>query len=404
MKISFNIPTYNKEIYLAECMNSLIDQTYKDIEVIVVDDCSTDSTKELMEYYTKKYDFIKYYRNDKNMGVGYTRNRARDLSCGQVICVQDADDMSTEFRAEEVNKYFTENKKVDILYGACAMLNGIGQHVGTIEAKNFSINAIKNENFIQHPSVAYRKDIPVKYRDVRYIDDWYFYMDCIREGLKFGKLDTILGIYRPSLDGLTLGKGFENKDKDKIKADIAKEYDLYEDAIGFHMLDKNSMQNDRMKAILKAIKSGSRVLDVGCNDGTLMEQLQKKNKCQVYGIEKAINLVNLCKRKGLNVIQGDIIKIQTLGSKYDYIILADILEHFILDDILKILDTFRNYLKSDGKFIITVPYKHATYSTEIIKEHKTDIDGNLLKLQDMTEKPIKIKNSAVPVWLLISGN
>lgn len=401
LKVSFCVPTYNKEIWLAACLDSIISQTYKNIEVIVVDDCSTDGTSLLMKYFVNKYKFIKYFVNDKNMGVGWTRNKARSMAKGDIICVQDADDLSTEFRAMEVVKFFKENKKIDIVYGACAVINGLGAHIATNEAQEFSINRLKNENFIQHPTVAYRSSVRVPYREIRYIDDWYFYMDCVREGLNFGRINQILGIYRPPVDGLTLKDGFSNEEKIKAKNAAIKEFEVYDDAVGFHMIDKKNQQYIRMREILRIVPSGSRVLDVGCNDGTLMEQLIKKG-CQVEGIDKAINLVNMAVKKGLKVSQVDIVNTK-LDKQFNYIVLADILEHFTLEDIAKIINNCRAMLKKDGKFVITVPYKHGGYNKAVISDHKTDINAEMLALLDATQKPICLKGNAVPVWLIITG-
>lgn len=73
-KVSVIIPCYNCEKFISKTIKSVIDQTYKDIEIIVVDDCSNDSTPEIVMDLSKNFSFIRIIRNDINRGVSYSRN------------------------------------------------------------------------------------------------------------------------------------------------------------------------------------------------------------------------------------------------------------------------------------------------------------------------------------------
>ena len=70
--ITVIIPCYNVEKYLDSCVQSIINQTYKNLEIILVDDCSTDNTWKIIKQYEKKYDNIKALKNEKNSGAGYS--------------------------------------------------------------------------------------------------------------------------------------------------------------------------------------------------------------------------------------------------------------------------------------------------------------------------------------------
>lgn len=93
--ISFCFPVYNVESYLEECVESIISQNTGDIsyEFICVDDGSKDNSVALLKELQKKYDFIKIFSNDENMGVSYTRNRTIELASGKYIWFVDPDDM-----------------------------------------------------------------------------------------------------------------------------------------------------------------------------------------------------------------------------------------------------------------------------------------------------------------------
>ena len=92
IKISVIIPVYNEEKHLEDCLNSIINQTLKDIEIIIINDCSTDNTKNIIDKYALKYPNIKVINNEVNKGVGACRNIGISISKGDYISFIDSDD------------------------------------------------------------------------------------------------------------------------------------------------------------------------------------------------------------------------------------------------------------------------------------------------------------------------
>lgn len=90
-KVSVIVPVYNTSKYLRKCLESLVNQTLKDIEIIVINDCSTDSSKQILDEY-KKYQNIKIINNDINKGIGYTRNVGLKSANGKYVLFIDSDD------------------------------------------------------------------------------------------------------------------------------------------------------------------------------------------------------------------------------------------------------------------------------------------------------------------------
>lgn len=90
--ISVIIPVYNVEDYLHVCLNSVLKQTYEDFEIICIDDASTDSSLEIVEYFTQKDSRIKILKNDVNKGPGFSRNRGLEIAQGKYISFLDGDD------------------------------------------------------------------------------------------------------------------------------------------------------------------------------------------------------------------------------------------------------------------------------------------------------------------------
>lgn len=92
IKVSIIIPVYNSEQYLSKCLESVLHQTLEDIEIICVDDCSTDSSKSVLETFARKDERIKVLHNSENMGLSYTRNRALEEASGEYVQFLDSDD------------------------------------------------------------------------------------------------------------------------------------------------------------------------------------------------------------------------------------------------------------------------------------------------------------------------
>ena len=112
--ISVIVPTFNSANYIFEALNSVLNQTYDDFEVICVDDCSTDNTVEILDYFSKKDSRIKYLINDKNMGPGYSRNKAINVSSGDYVFFLDSDDWILPNTLQLLHDQ-AENKQVDLL-------------------------------------------------------------------------------------------------------------------------------------------------------------------------------------------------------------------------------------------------------------------------------------------------
>ena len=91
-KLSIIVPVYNTEKYLKECLDSLINQTFKDIEIIIVNDCSPDNSESIILEYQAKDPRIKYIKHEKNLSQGGARNTALANATGEWVSFIDSDD------------------------------------------------------------------------------------------------------------------------------------------------------------------------------------------------------------------------------------------------------------------------------------------------------------------------
>lgn len=99
--ISIITPTYNCGEFIGETIESVIKQTYPYWEMIIVDDCSTDNTKEIVEKYMKNDSRIKYHLLEKNSGAAIARTKAMDLASGTYMAFLDSDDLWSENKLEK---------------------------------------------------------------------------------------------------------------------------------------------------------------------------------------------------------------------------------------------------------------------------------------------------------------
>ena len=114
-KVSVIMALYNVEEYLEKSVNSILNQTYTNIEIIMCDDCSKDGTLNLAKKLAKKDSRIKVLENKENLKSGKTRNRCIEEATGKYIAIQDADDYSDLTRIEKQVKFLEENKKYDFV-------------------------------------------------------------------------------------------------------------------------------------------------------------------------------------------------------------------------------------------------------------------------------------------------
>jgi glycosyltransferase involved in cell wall biosynthesis len=107
--ISIVIPAYNREVSLKKCVSSIICQHFEGLEIIVVDDCSADTTSDYLKLVCRKYPFVKMSRNDINKGVNYSRNRGIEMATRPYILFLDSDDELSGTSLSEVRDAIYEN-------------------------------------------------------------------------------------------------------------------------------------------------------------------------------------------------------------------------------------------------------------------------------------------------------
>ena len=109
MSVSIITPTFNSERFIAETILSVQAQTYQDWEMIIIDDCSTDRTAEIVASFQEKDSRIKYFYNSTNKGSAFSRNLALQKAKGKWIAFLDSDDLWLPEKLEKQIEFMTKN-------------------------------------------------------------------------------------------------------------------------------------------------------------------------------------------------------------------------------------------------------------------------------------------------------
>lgn len=124
VQVSVVIPAYNAALYLPEAISSILDQSFKDFELIVIDDASKDETWSIIQSFASKDSRIRAFRNENNLGIAGNRNRGLELATGKYLAWQDADDISVPTRLEKQHSYLEAHPEAGMVGGALQLFRG----------------------------------------------------------------------------------------------------------------------------------------------------------------------------------------------------------------------------------------------------------------------------------------
>ena len=160
--VSINIVTHNRAQYIGDAVRSILSQDYENWEIIIIDDCSTDNTKNIVKDFTED-ERIKYYLVNKQKNISAVRNIALGYSQGQYIAVLDSDDMwcdNTKL-SKQVN-FFKENPEYVVVGSSAIAINEENKEIDKI-LKPVTDKEIRDifltKNPFMHSSVVFNRKI-----------------------------------------------------------------------------------------------------------------------------------------------------------------------------------------------------------------------------------------------------
>lgn len=201
--VSVIIPCYNAEKYVESAVRSIMNQTYKNLEIIVTDDCSTDKTFEILQRLAKEDSRIKLYKNETNLKIVKTLNNQISQANGKYIARMDADDISLPKRIEKQVEFLENHTD----YGFCGTnAYHIDENGKTIDKSVLPETFEDNKFFLKfystfyHPTVMIRSDVYKKNlynQEFLYAEDYELWSRLIFEkNLKGSNLQNKFFLYR----------------------------------------------------------------------------------------------------------------------------------------------------------------------------------------------------------------
>lgn len=149
--VSVLMPCYNSAVFLHKAIDSILNQTYRKFEFIIIDDGSNDPTPAIIESYAQSDTRIKFYRNEVNRKLIYTLNRGVQLSGGEYIMRMDADDISHPERLEKQLTFMLEHPETDICSAGYCYINLSDKKVQRSYPKTTLSKALHFQSFFSTP-------------------------------------------------------------------------------------------------------------------------------------------------------------------------------------------------------------------------------------------------------------
>jgi len=206
-KVSVVIPTYNAAQYIGETVESVLNQSYKEYEIVVVNDGSTDNTEQVLQKYGNRIRYIK----QTNGGEGAARNRGIREAHGEWVAFLDADDLWLPHKLKVQMEFAAQHPDVDLIYGDASSfdINGVLTKSMFKERRPYEgyvINNLLVENFVPVLSVIVRKKCLEKSglfkEGMKHCTDYEMWLRCAKF-FKFGYVNEVIVSYRIHEKGIS---------------------------------------------------------------------------------------------------------------------------------------------------------------------------------------------------------
>lgn len=197
-KVSVIVTCFNKAPYLEDCLNSVLNSTYQNLEIVSFNDASTDNSIDILKEYENKYEQVKVIDSKTNRGVIYARNYSIDKCSGEYILPLDADDMIATTYIEKAVNILESSKKIGVVY--CKALSIRNNQTEQFKLDPFDKDLMLFKNVVFNCALMRKSDfIKVgQYNENMYIgdEDYDLWLSFIERGFDFYRIDEHLFTYR----------------------------------------------------------------------------------------------------------------------------------------------------------------------------------------------------------------
>ena len=198
-EVSVLMPVHNAARFLKPAIESILSQSFKDFELNIVDDGSTDDSADIIAAYAEKDPRIRVLRLDVNRGIVQALNAGLALCRGEFVARMDADDVALPDRLADQVKKMTENPAIAALGGAVTYIDADGKELGLIRRCNVHASPLAGSPLL-HPTVILRRSLlsehHLQYHEqYRYAEDYFLWLELQPYGL-LDALESVVIQYR----------------------------------------------------------------------------------------------------------------------------------------------------------------------------------------------------------------
>ncbi len=194
-KVTVLVASYNNARFLPACLDSLLNQTYSDFEVLVVDDCSTDESQKIADHYSRSDSRVKLITTEKNRGVTFTKHLGLERATGEYVAVLDSDDLAQPQRLEQQAAWLDSHPETVLVAGDYGVIDDTGKIIKRrkqVPHDDVSIRWwLTFGNCLIHSTVMFRRQPAI---DGGGYDPYYFHgedLDLYTKLLRVGKFAAI---------------------------------------------------------------------------------------------------------------------------------------------------------------------------------------------------------------------
>lgn len=206
--VSVIIPTFNSSSFIQATLESVINQTYRNLEILITDDASTDNTLQILENYQKLDKRIKVFKINKNSGAGIARNHSIKFSTGEFIAFCDSDD---QWKVDKIEKQliFMDKFNLSFTYSSYDVIDELGFFKSVVQApKTISYKKMLNNNYVGCLTAIYDRKLLGKLymNEIRKRQDWSLWLVIMKKLKKTHGLTESLAIYRDRSNSISSNK------------------------------------------------------------------------------------------------------------------------------------------------------------------------------------------------------
>lgn len=228
--VSIIVPAYNSEATIIETIQSVINQTYPHVEIIIVNDGSTDNTLEIVTDFIASFANVRLY-SKKNQGLPATRNYGFERSLGHYLVFLDSDDLLDKTYVAECVKRFEENSNLSLVYSQTMFFERINE---LYELPDFTLEVMLTQNCITATAMIKSSafsEVGMYDENIKFGEDWELWIRLLSKYPHVYKIEKPLFFYRRrnSQDSMTDLKNKENVSEISTLYIYSKHYALYQE-------------------------------------------------------------------------------------------------------------------------------------------------------------------------------